>query len=99
MSAPDPFTVAVIVPSALVVWVVLPAAPTEPISWLLHVPGGALPVTAFESLAERPGPVQVSVNVVGVESALVVVLPLVACEPDQPPEAVHEVAFVLVHVS
>ncbi|HUO66484.1 MAG TPA: hypothetical protein VMV37_03060, partial [Gammaproteobacteria bacterium] len=56
-------------------------------------------VTVFESLAEPPGPVQVSVNVVVTVSALLVAVPLVAFEPDQPPDAVHDVAFVLVQVS
>jgi hypothetical protein len=68
-------------------------------SLLLHVPPDAPTVTVFESLAVPPVPVQLSVNVVVAESALLVAVPLVAFEPDQPPDAVHDVAFVLVHDS
>jgi hypothetical protein len=98
MSDPDPFTMAETVPSAFVVFVELPAAPTEPMSLLLHVPDDAT-VTVFESLAVPPGPVQASVNVVVTKSALLVALPLVAFDPDHPPDAVHDVAFVLVQDS
>src|SRR5262250_2084142 len=45
-----------------------------------------------------PGPVHVSVNVVSVDSAEELKLPCTACDPDQPPDAVHEVAFSVVHV-
>jgi hypothetical protein len=65
---------------------------------LLHAPG-TVTVTVFESLAVPLGPVQLNVNVVLVVIALLVVLPLVGCEPDQPPEAVHDVTFALVHES
>src|SRR3954468_7282620 len=99
MSAPEPFTVAVTVPSELVMLLERPAAPVEPMSWLLHEPAEAPIVTVFESLPEPPLPVQVSVKVVAVVSALLVALPLVAFDPDQPPDAVHAVALVLVHVS
>ncbi len=100
MSAPDPFTVAENVPSEFVVCVELPTAPTGPMSLLPQVPGGSEPtITVFESLAEPPVPVQVSVNIVFTESVLLVALPLVAFAPAQPPDAVHEVALVLVQVS
>jgi hypothetical protein len=99
MSAPEPFTVAETVPSEFVTLLELPAAPVEPMSWLLHVPADAPMVTVFESLPEPPVPVQVSVKVVVAVIALLVALPLVAFDPDQPPDAVHEVAFVLVHDS
>lgn len=55
-------------------------------------------MTVFESLAVPPVPVHVSVNVVFVEIVPLAALPLVALEPDQPPpDALHELAFVLVH--
>jgi len=54
--------------------------------------------TVFESLAVPPEPVQVNVNVVLADSGALAALPLVALEPDQPPpDALHELAFVLVH--
>ena len=56
-------------------------------------------MTAVVAVAVPPTPVQVSVNVVVTDSALLVALPLVACAPAQPPDAVHELAFVLVHES
>ena len=46
-----------------------------------------------------PAPVQVRENVVAAVSDPVLLLPLVASEPLQPPEAVHELAFVELHVS
>jgi hypothetical protein len=61
--------------------------------------GGGTTVTVFESLPVPPTPVQVSVNVVFAASALLVSVPLVALEPDQPPDALHELAFVLVQES
>jgi hypothetical protein len=61
--------------------------------------GAGTTLTIFESLPEPPAPVQVSVKVVVAESAPLVVLPSVVFVPDQPPDAVHDVAFVLVHVS
>jgi hypothetical protein len=45
-----------------------------------------------------PLPVQASVNFVVAVSADVVALPAVPCVPLQPPEALHEVAFVDDHV-
>jgi hypothetical protein len=56
-------------------------------------------VTAAVAFAVPPLPVQVSVNVVFAESAPLVAVPLVGCPPDQPPDAVHDVALVLVHDS
>jgi hypothetical protein len=49
--------------------------------------------------AEPPVPLQLSVNVVALDSAAVLSLPAVAFVPVHPPEAVHDVAFVEVHVS
>jgi hypothetical protein len=46
-----------------------------------------------------PAPVQVRVKVVAVVSAAVLWLPAVALVPLQPPDAVHAVAFVEVHVN
>jgi hypothetical protein len=61
--------------------------------------GGPTAATDLVSLAVPPVPVQVSVKVVFVESAMLVALPLVALAPAQPPDALHEVALVLVHDS
>jgi hypothetical protein len=44
-------------------------------------------------------PAQVSVKLVFAVNAVVVALPLSDCDPLQPPEAVHEVALVVVQVS
>lgn len=49
-------------------------------------------------LVEPPAPLQVSVYFVVEVSALVDWEPLVASEPDQPPDAVQEVALVELHV-
>jgi len=56
-------------------------------------------VTGAFAVAVPPMPVQVSVNVVLAESVLLGAVPLVDRSPDQPPEAVHDVAFVLVQES
>jgi len=61
--------------------------------------GGPTTATALVSLAEPPLPEHVSVNVVFDESALLFALPLAACAPAQPPDAVQALALVLVHVS
>jgi hypothetical protein len=63
--------------------------------------GGGAPVTVTAAVAVPlpPVPVHVSVKLVLAVSALLVALPLVDCPPDQPPDAVHELAFVLVHAS
>jgi len=54
-------------------------------------------VTALLSVAVPPAPVHVNVNVLLANTLPLVVLPLVAFAPDQPPDALHEVAFVLLH--
>jgi len=61
--------------------------------------GGPTAATDFVSLAVPPEPVQLNVNVAFAESALLVSLPLVAFPPAQPPDALHEVALVLVQLS
>ena len=101
MSEPEPFTVAEIVPSA---FVVLRRAARRPDGAdVVVAPRAGWHVSRRSRSSSRwpirPVPVQVSVNVVVTVSALLVRLPLVAFEPDQPPDAVHDVAFVLLHVS
>ena len=61
-------------------------------SWL-PVSGGDT-VTVADALAAPPDPVQVRLNVVVLVNATVDWVPEVALAPDQPPEAVQEVAFV-----
>jgi hypothetical protein len=50
-------------------------------------------------VAEPPAPVQLNVNVPLAVSAPVAAVPDVALAPDQAPEAVHEVALVVLHVN
>ena len=60
-----------------------------------NVSVGADPtVTVSETTFEPPAPVHVSVNLVVAFNALVVALPDIAFDPDQPPEAVQLVALV-----
>lgn len=61
--------------------------------------GLAETVTVADCAAEPPAPVQVSVNFVVAVRAEVVWVPAADSAPLQPPEAVHEVAFVEVQVS
>lgn len=62
---------------------------------LREILGGAVEtVTVADCDAEPPAPVQASVYLVVAVSAAVLAEPLVASEPLQPPEAVHEVALV-----
>jgi hypothetical protein len=56
-------------------------------------------VTVALACPVPPVPVQLSVKVVALVRAAVLSLPAVAFDPDQPPEAVHAVAFVEVQVS
>lgn len=56
-------------------------------------------VTAAELVASPPEPVQVSVNVAFDDILLLVAVPLVAFAPDQLPDAVHELALVLLQES
>jgi hypothetical protein len=56
-------------------------------------------VTVTLDCAVPPVPVQLKVNVVALVSAAVLWLPAVAFVPLQPPEAVHDVAFVEFQVS
>lgn len=78
--------------------VVAPLATLAGLTVTLTV-GGPTTATDLASLALPPAPAHVSVNVVLVESALLVALPLAACAPAQPPDAVHDVALVLVQES
>jgi hypothetical protein len=79
-------------------WVVLPLTAVVGVAVKLTV-GAGTTVTVFVSLAVPPVPVQLSVNVVFAEIALLIMLPFMDCPPDQPPEALHELAFALVHDS
>ncbi len=60
---------------------------------------GAATLTTADSVTDPPGPVQLRVNVVVAVSEPVDSVPEVSFDPDQPPEAVHVAAFVLVHVN
>jgi hypothetical protein len=62
------------------------------------VGGGATAMLA-EVVASPPGPEQVSVKVAAAVSAGVASVPDVARLPVQAPDAVHDVAFVLLHLS
>ena len=61
--------------------------------------GGPLTVTVAFAVPEPPPPTQTSVKVVFAVSAALASLPEVAFVPDQPPEAEHELALVLLHVN
>jgi hypothetical protein len=71
---------------------VLPLMPIE------NAPDDELTVTVAEASAEPPLPVHVSVYVV-VAVGDTDCVPLVVCDPLQPPLAVHPLAFVLDQVS
>jgi len=60
--------------------------------------GVAVTVTVADAFCVPPAPVQDRLNVLVLVSAPVDALPDVALAPDQPPEAVHDVAFVEDHV-
>lgn len=60
---------------------------------------GAVTDTATDALDEPPAPMQAMVNVLSSLSEPVVTEPATACVPDHAPDAVHDVAFVLAHVS
>jgi hypothetical protein len=59
----------------------------------------AVTVTVADCDAEPPAPVHVRVNFVFDVRAIVTCVPLVACAPDQPPDAVHAVALVELQIS
>jgi hypothetical protein len=63
------------------------------------VGAGWVTVTSAVALADPPAPVQVRVKVELEVSALLASVPLVASDPLQAPEAVHDVAFVELQVS
>ena len=64
-----------------------------------RAPGGSNTETITDALAVPPEPVQARLNWVVLVSAAVDSLPEVALAPDQPPEAVQDVAFVEDQVS
>lgn len=81
-------------------WVFPPLVTLVGFALRLTVGGGlAVTVTVFESLPVPPTPMQVSVNVVFDDNAALVALPTGGCVPDQPPDAVHDVAELVVHES
>jgi hypothetical protein len=61
--------------------------------------GEAVVVTVADCAAVPPPPVQVRVYLVVAVSAGVALVPVIGCVPLQPPEAVHEVAFVELQLS
>lgn len=61
--------------------------------------GAGTTVMVVDALTFPPVPVQSSVNVVDVFNAFVTCEPDVDLVPDQPPDALHEVALVVLHVS
>ena len=61
--------------------------------------GGAVTVTVTDWLAEPPGPMQTSVNVVFAGRFPVLCDPETAFVPDHPPDALHEDALVELQVS
>ena len=63
-----------------------------------HVPVAPVMLTVALAWALPPDPVQLSEKVVALLSAAVLSLPAVALLPDQPPDAVQDVAFVDDHV-
>jgi hypothetical protein len=73
----------------------LPLAMVLGLALKLTVGAGEVTVTVADCAALPPAPVQVSVYVAFAVRAPVDWEPLVAWLPDQPPEAVHEVAFVV----
>jgi len=73
----------------------LPLATVLGLALKLTVGAGEVTVTVADCAALPPAPVQVSVYVAFAVRAPVDWEPLVAWLPDQPPEAVHEVAFVV----
>ena len=73
----------------------LPLAMVLGLALKLTVGAGEVTVTVADCAELPPAPVQVSVYVAFAVRAPVDWEPLVAWLPDQPPEAVHEVAFVV----
>jgi hypothetical protein len=61
--------------------------------------GAGVSVAVAVAIAEPPAPEQLNVKVVVALSAALVSLPEVALVPVQPPEAVQDVALVLLHVN
>jgi hypothetical protein len=61
--------------------------------------GGPLTMTVALAVPEPPPPTQTNVKVVFAVSAALVSLPAVALVPDQPPDAEHVLALLLLHVN
>ena len=61
--------------------------------------GAGMTFTDLLSLAVPPVPVQVNVNVALANRLALLAVPLVPFAPDQPPEAVHELALLLLQDS
>lgn len=79
-------------------WLAEPLATLDGLAVRLTVGAGMI-VTDLLSLAVPPLPVQVKLNVALANRFALVAVPLVAFAPDQPPEAVHELALLLVQDS
>jgi len=73
----------------------LPLATVLGLALKVTVGAGEVTVTVADCAALPPAPVQVRVKVALAVSAPVDCEPLVALPPDQPPDAVHAVAFVV----
>lgn len=81
-------------------WAALPAKTVEGAEERVTVGGGgdAATVTLVVAMLDPPGPAHVSVKLVVAVSAPVKKLPLLLCAPLHPPEAVQEVALVVVQL-
>ena len=77
----------------------LPLAIDVGIAVRVTVAGGTTVMIAVAAVLEPPTPVQVSEYDVVAETGPMLCVPLVAFVPLQPPEAVHEVAFVEFHAN
>ncbi len=77
---------------------VLPLLTVVGFAVIVTTGAGAVTVMVAEFEALPPAPVQESVKLVVAVRAPVAALPLMGCAPDQPPDAVHEVAFVAAQV-
>jgi hypothetical protein len=69
------------------------------VGYAVNVARGMILTMAVDGTLVPPGPVQVNEYAVGIVSAPVLMLPLAAWAPLQPPLAVQEAAFVALHVN
>jgi hypothetical protein len=69
------------------------------VGYAVNVASGMILTMAVDGTLVPPGPVQVNEYAVGIVSAPVLMLPLAAWAPLQPPPAVQEAAFVALHVN